>query len=105
MCSLEAREEVQEFEEDLQSVQTHLTAVQASSSHVARHSKLLQERPGLQEAVTQHSAACDSHKAEVPSRFSTAIRLSLYLPFRLYKSYLYFTTPVMIDIGCTLLRT
>jgi hypothetical protein len=46
-------------------VQKRLVGVRSAASHAARHSKLQQERPALQQAVIAASAACDAHKAEV----------------------------------------
>lgn len=63
-CRASMGEAVQELEEEKQEVQEHLKVVQGTSSHVARHSKLLQERPALQQAVAQHSAACQKHESE-----------------------------------------
>jgi Tfp pilus assembly protein PilN len=56
---------VQELEEEKEDVQKRLVGVRSAASHAARHSKLQQERPALQQAVIAASAACDAHKAEV----------------------------------------
>jgi hypothetical protein len=60
----DAGEQVQELEGEKEEVQQRLTSVRNAASHVARHSRLQQERPALQQAVQKHSADWDSHKAE-----------------------------------------